>query len=827
MVFDLNLLNTTGGNRRNSPAEILEGVRSRLAGDDELVALRTLEPREAIEADEVPQLDPRLLEHLQSKGIWPLYSHQAQAMNSVLQGKNIVVASSTASGKTLCSTVPVLDSMIRDAGAHALFLYPTKALSQDQHRHLREFIDGVGLALETGIYDGDTEPVLRKSLRRSGRIILTNPDMLHTAILPNHGGWAALFSNLRHVVIDEVHTLRGIFGSHVACVLRRLRRICRHYGSDPVFIAASATIANPGEHVEKLIGQPVQTIEEDGAPRGRKHIALWNPPVIRRDDGTKSRRGPASVAVRLLPELVRRGLRTICFARTRNRVELILRYIRERARGAIDREQIASRIEAYRGGYLPSERRRIESQLFGGDLGGVVSTSALEVGIDVGGLDGCIVVGWPGSVCSFLQQAGRAGRSQEESLVFLIAGQDPIDQWFIRHPEALFGSSPENAVIETENPYIVARHLICGAYELPICAADSDLLGPQVVAMCTVLQEEDRLREEAGSWYLSGDEYPAAQVPLRTASEDNFTILEIGPDRIIGELDYVAAMVSLYEGAIYIHRTETFIVEEMDHINFLVKIRRTDTGYYTQALTKKRITVGEVWATKEGDGSSLRLAEVEVRTRITGFKKVRFHSVENVGYGDVDLPPLELDTVSHEIRLGAATLRAADRFGTGFLRSGMHGVARLFRDLLAIRAMCDPHDLDHHVEADVMHIYDLYPGGIGYSELGYEKHRQILEDVLEALVECECDAGCPSCVLPGSSRVESALEKEVMEYPYPKEATRWLIHRITGREEYEPDLSAVKAIEVESPGAPEPTLDARTERKIRKVARWKSGRRNG
>jgi DEAD/DEAH box helicase domain-containing protein len=802
------------------PTEILAGIRSRIASPDELVAIHTIEARAAQEATEVPPLDPRLLDHLQSKGIWPLYSHQAQAIDAVLKGENIVVASSTASGKTLCSTVPVIDTMLKDPSAHALFLYPTKALSQDQHRHLRELIDGVGVSLETGIYDGDTEPEVRRRLRRSGRIILSNPDMLHASILPNHGGWAALFSNLRYVVIDEVHTLRGIFGSHVASVIRRLRRICRHHGSDPLFIAASATIANPAEHVERLVGQPVRIIDEDGAPRGRKHVALWNPPLVKRPDGTRSRRGPASVAVRLLPELVRKGLRTICFARTRNGVELILRYIRERARGATDRQQVADRIDAYRGGYLPSERRRIESKLFGGDLGGVVTTNALEVGIDVGGLDGCIVVGWPGSVCSFLQQAGRAGRSLGESLVFLIAGQDPIDQWFIRHPETLFGSSPENAVIETENPYITARHLICAAYELPISRADSDLLGEQVEGMCTVLQEENRLREEGGHWYLSREEYPAAQVRLRTASEENFTILEIGPDRIIGELDYVAAMVSLYEGAIYIHRTETFVVEQMDHVNCLVKIRRTDTGYYTQALTQKRITVGEEWATRTSPGATLRLAEVEVRTRVTGFKKVRFHSVENVGYGEVDLPPLELDTVSHEIQLERQTVTASERFGSGFLLSSMHGVARLFRDLLALRAMCDPNDLDHHVDDDRIHIYDLYPGGIGYSELGHEKHEQVLEDVLEAVVNCDCAAGCPACVLPGSSRVASVLDQELMEYPYPKEATRWLLHRLTGRDEYVVDLTGVAAPTSPRPESPPVLLDERTERKVRKVARW-------
>ncbi|MBC8261288.1 MAG: DEAD/DEAH box helicase [Planctomycetia bacterium] len=807
-----------------TPLEVLHGVEARMGSAEELVSRYAIPARDAEFAQTTPDLDPQIIDHLKASGTWPLYRHQARSLTKSLSGEDVVIASSTASGKTLCCTLPVIDAMVKEPGAHALLLYPTKALSQDQHRHLRGLIDGIGLSLETGIYDGDTEPTLRRRLRRSGRIILTNPDMLHASVLPNHGGWGAFFANLRYVVIDEVHTLRGIFGSHVASVLRRLRRICRHHGSDPTFIAASATIQNPGEHVSRLIGRDVKVIEDDGSPRGHKEVVLWNPPVIEKPDGTLARRGPTSVAVKLLPELVRRGLRTICFARTRNSVELILRYIRERAKGARDREEVADRIEPYRAGYLPSERRQTEASLFDGQLGGVVSTSALEVGIDVGGLDGCIIVGWPGSVCSFMQQAGRAGRRQGESLVFLIAGQDPIDQWFVRHPDSLHESSPENAVIETDNPYIVARHLICAAYELPLSGEDSDLLGEDLTAMCTVLQEEKRLREEGGAWYLAREEYPATQVKLRTASEENFTILELGPENVIGELDYVAAMLSLYEGAIYIHRAETFIVEEMDHVNCLVKIRRTKTGYYTQVLTQKKVTVTEEWSHREVPGAGSRLAEVEVRTRLTGYKKVRFHSTENIGYGEVHLPPLELDTVSHEISLNRDTVLQSERFGTAFLRSGMHGVARLFRDLLAMRAMCDPGDIDHHVDDNLIHIFDLYPGGIGYSELGHELHLSMMSDVLEAVTECPCAAGCPACVLPGASRIESALEAEVLEYPFPKEATRWLLHLLLGKESYEPQLEGIPA-PCENPMIPvPPLLDARVERKIRKVARLTSRR---
>ncbi|HIN80127.1 MAG TPA: DEAD/DEAH box helicase [Planctomycetes bacterium] len=806
-----------GGGERGEIAEVLKGLRERFSSAGDVRWVETLEARQARFCDEPPQLHPRILQHLQNSRRWPLYSHQQRAIGSILEGQHTVVSSSTASGKTLCYNLPVLDAILRSEKAHALYLFPTKALTQDQHRGLAELLDALELRLETGIYDGDTDPVTRRRLRKSGRVILTNPDMLHAAILPHHGFWAGLFANLRYVVIDELHSLRGIFGSHVANVLRRLRRIARHHGSDPIFIAASATISNPGEHAERLIGVPVEVISDDGAPRGRKTVVLWNPPIFTRDDGTRFRKGPSSVAVRLLPELVAKGVKTICFGRTRNTVELILRYIREGAAGSRDRREVSERIEAYRGGYLPSERRRIESQLFSGELGGVVSTNALEMGIDIGGLDGCLVVGWPGSVCSFLQQAGRAGRRLGDSLVILIGGQDPIDQYFMRHPEALFERNPENAVIEGENPYIRVRHLVCAAYELPMSREEEDLFGEDLIPMLSLLSEEGRLREDAGRWFHHLDGYPAAEFKLRTASDENFTILELGSDRIVGELDYVAAMLSLYEGAVYIHRTETHIVEEMDWVNRIVKIRATPTGYYTQALCQKKVTCGEEWGRSEVEGALLRLLEVAVRTRVTGYKKVRFHTVENVGFGQVDLPPIELDSVSMELDLSRETVLATEQFGPDFLQSGMHGMARLFRDLLAIRAMCDPGDLDTFIEGSVIHIYDLYPGGIGYSEVGFERYPELLDDTLEAVLDCPCDAGCPSCVLPGYSRVETYLEPSLVEYPYPKEATRFLLHRLLGLPDHVPCLEAVQVAISPSPELPAPALDERTERKVRKA----------
>ncbi|MGE3166338.1 MAG: DEAD/DEAH box helicase [Planctomycetota bacterium] len=797
----------------------LESIRRQLIESDEIREVRTVPARAARPATRVPDLEARLLEHLRDQGTWPLWTHQVAAIEAALRGEHVVIASSTASGKTLCYNLPVFDSILRRANTYALYLFPTKALAQDQMRSVNELIEALGIAAEAGVYDGDTEPVLRKRLRKNGRLILTNPDMLHAAILPHHGGWAGLFANLQYVIVDELHTLRGIFGSHVGNVLRRLRRIARHYGSNPTFIAASATIANPGAHASQLLGLPVRVVEDDGAPRGNKTFVLWNPPLFRRDDGSSFRKGAPSAAVRILPELIRNGVKTICFGRSRNTVELILRYIRERNRHRTGYEQIGASVEAYRGGYLPSERRAIESRLFSGELGGVVSTSALELGIDIGGLDGCVIAGWPGSVCSFLQQAGRAGRRRDDSVVFLIAGQEPVDQYFMRHPEALFERNPENAVSEWSNPYILVRHLVCAAYELPLSERDEDLFGEDLVPMLRLLEEEKKLRGGGDFWYMVGEGYPAADVKLRTATDENFTIFEIGEQKVVGELDYVAAMLSLYEQAIYIHRTETFIVEEMDWKNQLVKIRRTETGYYTQALCQKRVTVREVWEERPVQGGELQLAEVDVVTHITGFKKVRFHTLENIGYGKIELPPLELDTVSLVLDLSAETLRAADPYGPDFLRSGLHGIARVFREMLSIRSMCDPADLDTFVDGARIYVYDLYPGGIGYSEVGFEHYRAVLEETLEAVRECPCDAGCPSCVLPGSTRVESYMEPAILEYPYPKEATRFLLHILLGLEAYPPQLQPVAL----SPSAPsvEPIrrLDPRVERKVRKAAR--------
>lgn len=783
----------------------------------QICGIHEIEPR-AGETRPLPAtLDPRWHPYLEKRGIRELWTHQERAIELAREGRNVLVVTSTSSGKTLCYNVPILDAYLRGEGGYALYLYPTKALAQDQMRVLDEMIRGLEIGIEAGVYDGDTDPAARRRLKRRGRLILTNPDMLHQAILPHHGGWVGLFSGLRTVVIDEIHSLRGIFGSNVACVIRRLRRIAEHYGASPRFLCASATVANPAEHAERLIGLPVEVVDDDGSPRGRKTFVLWNPPLYRRPDGSEGRKGPVSVAVRLLPELLRRHVRAICFAGARSTVELILRYTWDRLKRSTTTQPLAARLEAYRAGYLPAERREIERRLFSGELLGVVSTNALELGIDIGGLDACVMVGYPGSVASFLQRAGRAGRRARNALVIFVASPEPIDQYFMRHPESFFDRSPESAIAEPENPYILTKHLICAAYELPLGDEDARFFGRHLAGILRLLADEDRLRESEGRWIYVDRRYPARDVKLRTVADENFTIYELTSNQIIGELDYVAALMSLYEGAVYIHRSETHIVEELDVENQIARIRKGETGYYTQSLARKRVTVDEEEESAPWRRATLSLGDVTVETRITGFKKVRFHTTENIGYGDVELPPILLETVALWLDVPADLVREAMTFGADFFHSGVQGVGRLFASLMPFFVMADPGDVDYFLDGHRLYVYDLYPGGIGYAEKAHEIFEKILEATLEHLVACECRAGCPSCVLPASTRHEIDSEPTVLEYPFPKEAARFLLHALLEKEPYVPRLEPKAAVARPPVVEPVDTIDPRVARRVRRV----------
>ncbi|MBI4585477.1 MAG: DEAD/DEAH box helicase [Planctomycetes bacterium] len=770
-------------------------------------------------------LDGRLKKRLQERGIDRLYSHQAQAIRRIQSGANVVVVSGTASGKTLCYNLPVLDHFLRGGKGYALYLFPTKALAQDQMRTLEELLSGLGLEVEAGVFDGDTEPALRLRLRRSGRIIFTNPDMLHRTILPHHGGWAGLFTGLRFVVIDEIHSLRGIFGSNVANVLRRLRRLAAHYGSKPQFIAASATIANPREQAERLAGEPFEVVDEDGSPRGERTYVFWNPPVEERPDGSRYRKGPLSVAVRVLPELLQRGIRTIGFCQARSTVELILRYVWDRLKGNASTRPLAEKLESYRAGYLPQERRQIEKRLFRGELLGVVSTNALELGIDIGGLDAALMVSYPGTIASFRQRAGRAGRRSGRSLVVLIGGSEPIDQYFMRHPEAFFEKSPESAVIESDNPYILTKHLVCAAYELPLGDQDADLFAggdrKTLRGILQLLGEAGQLREAEGKWHYIENDFPARKVKLRTVGEENFTIYESGNQRIIGELDYVAGLLSLYEGAIYIHRSETHFVEELDVTNQIARLRKDDSGYYTQALCQKKVRADEKIEARPWRQTALELAEVTVETRITGYKKVRFNTAENIGYGEVALPPIILETVALHLDIPQEMVERAMRFGADFFQSGLHGLSRLFTSLMPLFVMADPRDIDYFIDGRRIFVYDLYSGGIGYAEKAYERFEEILAAALDHLTACRCPSGCPSCVLPAFSSYEIAMEPSIKEFPYPKEAARCLLHDLLEKEPYlprlEPGVVGPREAAIETREPIDPRLAGRVRRALKQL----------
>lgn len=774
--------------------------------------------------DGFEDLDPRWRSYLAKQGIDRLYSHQAEAVRAAREGRHLVVVSATASGKSLCYNLPVLDHYARGGKGYALYLFPTKALAQDQMRTLDAHLRGLELDLEAGVFDGDTEPAARRRLRERGRIILTNPDMLHRSILPHHGGWAGLFAGLKYVILDEVHSLRGIFGSNVACVLRRLRRLALRHGASPQFICASATIANPVAHVESLLGETVHVIDRDGSPRGARTVVFWNPPRVERPDGTWTRKGPVSVATRLLPELLDREIRTIAFCQARASVELVLRYVWDRLKSRASTRPLADKLESYRAGYLPRERREIERRLFSGELLGVVSTNALELGIDIGGLDACLLLGYPGTVASFLQRAGRAGRRARHSLVIFVAGTEPIDQYFMRHPESFLERSPEAAVIEPENPYILTKHLICAAFEMPLEVADArwftggdeDLLR----GILDLLAESGQLRKAGGKYHYVEKDFPARRVQLRTVGEENFTIYEGKSENIIGELDYVAGLLSLYEGAIYIHRSETHFVEELDVENQIARLRKDDSGYYTQALLQKSVEVDHpIEEAPVGPLEALCLSEVTVETRITGFKKVRFHTVENIGYGEVDLPPIRLETVALHFDVPRPIIEAAMEHGAEFFFSGLHGVCRLFTGLMPFFVMGDPRDLDYFIDGERVYIYDLFEGGIGYAEKAHEKFSTILQASLEHARACGCEVGCPACVLPSSTRHEANLESGIREYPWPREAARYLLHALMGLEPYVPRLDGVGVTPRPPALDPQEPLDPAVSRKVRRALR--------
>ncbi|HVP38028.1 MAG TPA: DEAD/DEAH box helicase [Candidatus Saccharimonadales bacterium] len=765
----------------------LAGLRARRDYAGQIAHVHNLPGRAAQWAEPAGPLPRPLAEALRSLGIGRLYRHQARALDLAREGRSYVVVSGTASGKTLCYNLPVAERLLAESGAHAFYLFPTKALAQDQLKSLRRLAEGspeLSERIRAGTYDGDTSPHTRRKLRDTANVVLTNPDMLHQGILPYHARWARFFSALRFVVVDEIHTYRGIFGSHVAHVLRRLRRIARHYGSDPVFIASSATIRNPSALAAGLFGKPVELVEEDGSPRGPRHFVFWNPPFL--DPARMERRSTNVEGQELFTSLVREGVQTIVFTRARVTAELVYRYAREAL--ARDRRDLAEAVSPYRGGYLPEERRDIERRLFSGQLKGVISTNALELGIDVGGLDAAILIGFPTTIASTWQQAGRAGRGLHPSLAVLVAYNDPIDQYLMRHPEYFFAASPEAAVVDPENPHILAAHLACAAFELPVRPEDREWFGELAPEVSAILEEEGQLKSLDGAYYWSSTEFPAAHTPLRTISDDTFTIVDAARENaVLATVDAISAPELVYPEAVYLHEGDTYFVRELDLAQKVAYVERRTVDYYTQAVLDSSLRVTQEGGEREFlPGESARLGQATVSWATVGFKKIRFHSLDSIGYRALDLPRLKLDTQAMWFRPSQRAWLEVVRQGRNPVE-GLVGLRNLLITIVPLLAMCDRSDLGGIVDssnfgAPTLFLYDRYPGGLGFAEQGFERFQEALEAARALLEECPCAAGCPSCVGLPILRPPQQQDPDVMHgWPIPdKETTRALLRSLLG-----------------------------------------------
>lgn len=713
-------------------------------------------------------VDPRIKEALQLRGIEQLYTHQAEVWDHVRAGRHTVVVTPTASGKTLCYNLPTLQALLEDEQARALYLFPTKALSQDQQAELNGLVEGNAgkLPIKVCTYDGDTPDSLRLAARDMGRIIVSNPDMLHSGILPNHPKWIKFFSRLTYVVIDEAHAYRGIFGSHVANVIRRLLRIAAFYGSRPVVILCSATIGNPKELAERLIGMPVELVDKNGAPRGEKRVILYNPPLVDAVQGI--RRSVVTESRRWTVALLQAGIKTILFAHSRLKTEVAASYIREDLANIFtDNHHI--RVEPYRGGLLPNERREIEEGLREGRIQGVVSTNALELGIDIGGLDAAVVAGFPGSFNSFWQQIGRAGRRGGTSLAVFIASSSPLDQYIINHPDWFFRGSAEEARIDPDNPYVITDHVKCAAFELPFTASDitegREPFGFAVGDVLEYLEEEGTLRAVSGRWYWADRSYPAENISLRSSTADNVAIIDItqGRNRVIGEMDRPSAKELVFDNAVYIHRGRQYLVTKLDIQNRKCLVQEADVNYFTDALVKTDIKVlsEDDGLVASGNLCRLVLGDVLVRSQVAKFKKIRFHTHENIGYGTIELPEEELQTRSLALLFEPDTALGAALLGREEQETGriLSGVGSLMKRIAPIFVLCDPRDIgiservrDPHFMVPALYIFDHYPGGTGLAEALETKIPELLRSVAEAVEACPCESGCPSCVGPGGDK---------------------------------------------------------------------------
>ncbi len=706
----------------------LHHLQAQPAYADQIAHIEHIPPRQAAPAELDKPLADELQDCLSKHGLLPLYTHQAEAVNKVRQGKNVMVATSSASGKTLCYNLAVAEALLTESQGRALYLFPTKALAQDQLRGLHQlFVPDLFQVEEFATFDGDTPRAERSEIRKRARIVLTNPDMLHVGILPNHQSWSRLLRHLRYVVIDEAHAYRGVFGSHVAGVLRRLRRLCHLYGSSPLFICCSATIANPGEHAEGLVGLPFEVVDDDGSPHGGKDFVFWNPPVV--DKAKSVRRSANSEATNLFTELVSNNIRTLTFARTRRLTELI--YIYSQQRLAEMSRVRPEQIKPYRAGYLPEERRQIERELFSGQLTGVVATTALELGIDIGDLDATVLAGYPGSVASAWQQAGRSGRSRDQSISFLVALDNPLDQYFMRHPDSFFQKNFENALVNPGNPYILRAHLLCAAWECPLDSNDEKIFGAAFAQEIRVLEEQGILRERHRKWYLSpAIAYPAQAVSIRSTTGQNFTVVDTSTDLLLETVEASVAFFQIHPGAIYLHQGEAYLVTELDLANRVAYAEPTRANYYTQTKEIEDLHIVKVNRNKNTGRVKVYLGVVEVTNTVVGFKKKAQYTEEVIGEEPLDLPPQCFSTVALWFDLPPEVIAQLVEWQLDFA-GGLHAVEHAAIGILPLFALCDRNDIggvSTPLHPDTgraqIFIYDAYPGGNGITEKGFDIKEQ-------------------------------------------------------------------------------------------------------
>ncbi len=765
--------------------EALQELKKASLSHGSIRAIKHIPPRQGRSLDYPSDVHPALIKALLEKGFSRLYSHQYLSWQNTNKGKNIVVVTPTASGKTLCYNLPVLHTILKDPSSRAVYLFPTKALSQDQRAELDETIKLLPGEIRIFTYDGDTPQDARKAIRARGHIILTNPDMLHSGILPHHTKWIKLFENLKYVVIDELHNYRGIFGSHLANILRRLKRICRFYGSSPKFILCTATISNPVEMAEKMIEEEVSLIDENGAPQGEKYFVFYNPPVVNQELGI--RRSYVNETRRVASIFLRKNLQTIVFAQSRLITEVLLTYLKEDSERSLSQQGL---VRGYRGGYLPAKRREIEKNLRGGKIRGVISTNALELGIDIGTLDATVMAGYPGTITSTWQRAGRAGRKSGASAAVLVASSAPLDQFIVNHPDYFFSKNPERALINPDNLSILISHIECAAFELPF--VDGEKFGQVDISdILRFLEEEKLLHHSQGKWFWTSDAYPADGVSLRSISSDNFVVVDItDKSKVIAEVDFSSALTTLHPKAIYLCEGQQYFVENLNFLQRRAYVKKTDVDYYTDAIDYTKIKILDSFREKKIGSCQVFHGEVHVATQVVGFKKIKFHTMENVGSGELSLPQNEMHTTAYWLTIPSSLIKSL-AYSSEEKINGLFGLAYCLHHVSPLFMMCDIHDVgvsigdnttgkslpprdirsksaaqeewpfsDVDFEPNIF-IYDNFPGGIGLSPSLFDLEKEILSHSLKTIQSCPCQEGCPSCV--GPAKESGRMAKQVAE----------------------------------------------------------------